>query len=125
VRAVEAASQQPGVIPEPFVVRRLLAGIPILRPPRAGVGPVENAFSTQDTGSWVGVPAERRWAMEVFGIGAGKAVDRRDVQRRFRRMLRLAHPDHGGDADDAAERIAELTEARELLLDVAPEEDAG
>jgi curved DNA-binding protein CbpA len=40
-------------------------------------------------------------------------------------MLRLAHPDHGGDADDAAERIAELTEARELLLDVAPEEDAG
>jgi hypothetical protein len=125
VRAVEAGMSQPGVIPEPFVVRRLLAGIPVMRPPRAGVGPVEDAFSRTDTGSWVGVPAERRWAMEVFGIGAGKEVDRRDVQRRFRRMLRLAHPDHGGDADDAAERIAELTEARELLLEIAPEEDAG
>jgi hypothetical protein len=34
VRAVEAAANQPGIIPEPFVVRRLLAGIPILRPPR-------------------------------------------------------------------------------------------
>jgi hypothetical protein len=125
VRAVEAGIAQPGVIPEPFVVRRLLAGIPVMRPPRAGVGPVENAFSPTDTGSWVGVPAERRWAMEVFGIGAGKELDRRDVQRRFRRMLRLAHPDHGGDVDGAAERIAELTEARELLLEVAPEEDAS
>jgi hypothetical protein len=125
VRAVEAGIAQPGVIPEPFVVRRLLAGIPVMRPPRAGVGPVEDAFSPTDTGSWVGVAAERRWAMEVFGIGAGKEVDRRDVQRRFRRMLRLAHPDHGGDADGAAERIAELTEARELLLEIAPEEDAS
>jgi curved DNA-binding protein CbpA len=61
--------------------------------------------------------------MEVFGIGAGNAVDRREVQRRFRRMLRLAHPDHGGDARGAAERIAELTEARELLLAVAPADD--
>jgi hypothetical protein len=60
----------------------------------------------------------------VFGIGAGKGVDRRDVQQRFRRMLRLAHPDHGGDAEGAADRIAELTEARELLLEMAPEEDA-
>ena len=125
VRAVEAGIRQPGVIPEPFVVRRLVAGIPVMRPPRAGVGPVADAFSVTDTGSWVGVPAERRWAMEVFGLGAGKTVDRRDVQQRFRRMLRLAHPDHGGDADGAAERIAELTEARELLLEMAPEEDAG
>jgi hypothetical protein len=125
VRAVEAAFAQPGVIPEPFVVRRLLAGIPVTRPPRAGVGAVEDAFSPTDTGSWVGVPAERRWAMEVFGIGAGRAVDRREVQRRFRRMLRLAHPDHGGDTDGAAERIAELTEARELLLEMVPEQDAG
>jgi hypothetical protein len=124
VRAVEAAVNQPGLIPEPFAVRRLVAGIPILRPPRAGVGPVEDAFSATDTGSWVGVPAERRWAMEVFGLGAGRSVDRGDVQRRFRRMLRLAHPDHGGDAEGAAERIAELTEARELLLEIAPESDA-
>jgi hypothetical protein len=125
VRAIEAGAAQPGLIPEPFVVRRLVAGIPILRPPRAGVGAVEDAFSETDTGSWVGVPAERRWAMEVFGLGAGTAVERRDVQRRFRRLLRVAHPDHGADAQGAAERIAELTEARELLLDAVPEQDAG
>ncbi len=27
-----------------------------------------------------------------------------------------AHPDHGGDAGDAAQRISELTEARRILL---------
>jgi curved DNA-binding protein CbpA len=45
------------------------------------------------------------------------SIDRKDVQRRFRRLLRMAHPDHGGEVDGAAERIAELTEARELLLE--------
>ena len=43
-------------------------------------------------------------------------LDRDDVQKRFRRLLRTAHPDHGGASAGAAERIAELTEARELLL---------
>jgi len=42
--------------------------------------------------------------------------DRKVVQRRFRELLREAHPDHGGAIDDAATRIAELTEARRILL---------
>ena len=42
--------------------------------------------------------------------------DRKAVQRRFRELLREAHPDHGGATDDAAKRIAELTEARRILL---------
>ena len=42
--------------------------------------------------------------------------DRKVVQRRFRELLREAHPDHGGATDDAAKRIAELTEARRILL---------
>ena len=67
---------------------------------------------------WAGVPSERRWAMEVLGLHAGMAIERDDVQRRFRRLVRLAHPDHGASSTGAAERIAELTEARELLLDV-------
>ena len=46
------------------------------------------------------------------------AIERDDVQRRFRRLVRLAHPDHGGESAGAAERIAELAEARELLLSV-------
>jgi hypothetical protein len=120
VRAIEAALAQPGAVPEPFVVRRLESGPWVLRPPCAGTGPVAEAYSEIDTGSWVGIPAERRWAMEVLGFGAGVGVERPDVQRRFRRLLRLAHPDHGADADDAAERIAELTEARIILLAEEP-----
>ena len=50
------------------------------------------------------------------GLRAGMAVDRADVQARFRRLVRQAHPDHGGAHVGAAERLAELAEARELLL---------
>lgn len=60
-----------------------------------------------------------QWAIEVLGLsGAGdlEVPDRGQVQRRFREMLRQAHPDHGGDNDAAANRIAELTEARRILL---------
>ena len=55
------------------------------------------------------------WALGVLGL-AGPRPARRDVQRRFRDLLRVAHPDHGGGESDAAERIAELTEARRILL---------
>ena len=41
---------------------------------------------------------------------------RASVQQRFRQQLRSAHPDHGGDVDEAAQRISELTEARRILL---------
>jgi curved DNA-binding protein CbpA len=56
------------------------------------------------------------------------AVERNDVQRRFRRLVRLAHPDHGAVSAGAAERLAELAEARELLLGLitsAGEQPAG
>jgi len=41
---------------------------------------------------------------------------RRDVQQAFRVGLRAAHPDHGAEDDGAAQRIAELSEARRILL---------
>lgn len=41
---------------------------------------------------------------------------RKDVQRAFRDRLRDVHPDHGAAGDGAAQRIAELTEARRILL---------
>jgi len=63
------------------------------------------------------------WAMGILGFvnGSGRPTNgdgpsRSDVQRRFRQMLRDAHPDHGGASDDAARRIADLTEARRILL---------
>lgn len=64
----------------------------------------------------------RRWALDVLGLAEeapGPAVaglDRREVQRRFREQLRVAHPDHGGASEEAARRIAELAEARRILL---------
>jgi len=68
------------------------------------------------------------WALGVLdltghgngGNGSGHVTtprfSRRAVQRRFRDLVSRAHPDHGGDAAGAAARIAELTEARRVLL---------
>ena len=72
-----------------------------------------------------GVAADQRWAMEVLGLRADMEIDRDDVNRRFRRLLRDAHPDSGGAAGAAAARIAELTEARTILLDLASSEVAA
>ena len=61
-----------------------------------------------------------QWAIEILGLagtpGSLEVPLRSDVQRRFRDLLREAHPDHGGATDDAAHRISELTEARRILL---------
>jgi len=50
------------------------------------------------------------------GNGRGAPVPRGEVQRKFREELMAAHPDHGGSTDGAAQRIAELSEARRILL---------
>ena len=110
LRAVEAAVARP-VLPDGLVIRRLYEGVPGLQP----FAPYSVNGDRRDP-RWDGVPAERRWAMEVLGLGAGMAVERQDVQARFRRLVRLAHPDHGAARDGAAERLAELSEARDLLV---------
>jgi hypothetical protein len=57
------------------------------------------------------------WALGVLGLGRGSArPGRQAVQQRFRMLLREAHPDHGGDAAEAALRISQLSEARRVLL---------
>ncbi len=68
------------------------------------------------------------WSAEAFQDPVGWALRVLDmeeqadnpgewrVQRRFRDLLRDAHPDHGAGADGAAERIADLTAARRILL---------
>jgi hypothetical protein len=114
LKAIERSLRRPS-LPEGMVVRRMHEGVPGLAPfaPGAAVPGANGA------NGWSGVPAERRWAMEVLGLRAGMDVDRADVIARFRRLVRLAHPDHGATRDGAAERLAELAEARELLLAVA------
>ncbi|HEX6238972.1 MAG TPA: hypothetical protein VFZ68_17370 [Acidimicrobiales bacterium] len=56
------------------------------------------------------------WALRVLDLAGGDRPGRRAVQRRFRELVRLAHPDHGGTSAGAAERLAELAEARRILL---------
>ena len=58
------------------------------------------------------------WAMEILEIERNGKDDpsKRVIQRKFRTLLREAHPDHGGMSEEAASRIAELTEARRILL---------
>lgn len=58
----------------------------------------------------------RLWALDVLGLDADHGGDK-DVQKRFRQLLREAHPDHGAESAAAAERISDLTEARKILLD--------
>ncbi|MCC6438537.1 MAG: J domain-containing protein [Acidimicrobiales bacterium] len=56
------------------------------------------------------------WALSVLGFAEGEDPTKRDIRRQYRDALRVAHPDHGGDEGEAAERIAELSEARRILL---------
>jgi len=95
-----------------------------MRPPLAAAdawtpgGPPEEEM-------WRGVGPDERWAREVLGLRAAMDVKRDDVNRRFRRLLREAHPDSGGTSAGAAARIEELTEARAILLAVASDEVAA
>jgi hypothetical protein len=57
------------------------------------------------------------WALNVLGLARGSVrPGRKQIQARFRELLREAHPDHGGDSADAALRISQLSEARRVLL---------
>ncbi len=87
--------------------------------------PVDNAFISwlmdgntvdlADLKSWNDPVA---WALEILEIERSddNGPPKRVVQRKFRTLLREAHPDHGGITEGAASRIAELTEARRILL---------
>lgn len=86
---------------------------------RGDIGPELVAYLT-DSGSarrWalVGGLESVAWALDVFGLES-VGIEARDVQRRFRELLRQAHPDQGGAALGAADRINDLTTARQILL---------
>ena len=59
-----------------------------------------------------------RWAMKVMEFDeAGIAtLSHSAIQARFRTLLRQAHPDSGGNHQQAPERIADLSEARRILI---------
>jgi hypothetical protein len=60
--------------------------------------------------------ASEGWALAVLGFKPGREPSRGEINRRFRDLVRDAHPDHGGDADEAGKRINDLSEAKRILL---------
>lgn len=56
------------------------------------------------------------WAIGILELDGSDDIAPKDVQKSYRRLLRTAHPDHGAGETEAAERIAELGKAREILL---------
>ncbi|MFM7271261.1 MAG: J domain-containing protein [Actinomycetes bacterium] len=117
--AVRRALRRPGIHPHRWRVVRLIDGLPAERPGLAA--PADpSALGMVVDGRWSGVPEDLRWAMETLGLHPGTDADRAEIQRRYRRLVRVAHPDHGGSQDGAADRLARLSEARAILLSLEP-----
>lgn len=85
---------------------------------RAPLGPnfVSFVAGTRVSRSTASVGDPVRWAMDLLDLSDDQHGDTRAVQQAFRRRLRAAHPDHGGESDDAAAEIAALAEARRILI---------
>ncbi len=103
-----------------FEARRAVG--PVLQRAMRWSGPIGPSFVADITGvaraDLVGITDPRQWALDLLGFPAGTAkVTKRDVMARYRRGLRAAHPDHGGDDDLAAASIDRLGEARRILLE--------
>jgi hypothetical protein len=84
------------------------------------VGPDLIAYLNDPTSapprSWRRFPTDERWALQVMGFGPDLRPEREEVQRRFRALIRAAHPDHGAETEGAGQRVLELTEARRILM---------
>ena len=63
-----------------------------------------------------GIAFDESWALGLLGFESHDEPSRGQIRRRFRDLLFLAHPDHGGFAEDAARRITDLSEAKRILL---------
>ena len=59
---------------------------------------------------------DEHWALKVLGYNVRAEPSRSDILAAFRRLVRDAHPDHGGSADGAGQRITDLTQAKRILL---------
>ena len=68
------------------------------------------------SGAYASASSPHLWAREILELEAGDELAPKEIQRSYRRLLRSAHPDHGAGEAEAADRIAELSRAREILL---------
>lgn len=65
---------------------------------------------------WRTAAHDERWALTVLGFNSDVDPTRSAVLAMFRKLVRNAHPDHGGASDAAGTRITELTQAKRILL---------
>jgi hypothetical protein len=61
-------------------------------------------------------PGDEGWALRMLGFSIDSEPARSEILKRFRTLIRDAHPDHGGETDGAGQRIHELSEAKRILL---------
>lgn len=108
-----------------YAVERLAAEhrqqiVPVLQKAARWRGPIGPALIAYLAGSQTlaleALADPRGWAMDVLGFDpTGKVPSKREVTARFRERMRDVHPDHGGDAVDAAKAMSDLAEARRVL----------
>ncbi len=84
-------------------------------------GPLNSSFISFLAGNAVtnisAMADPRAWALELLGFPEGTVKpSKRQVQERYRAVLRSVHPDHGGDVATAGKSIEEIGEARRVLL---------
>ena len=65
---------------------------------------------------WRTAEHDEHWALKVLGFPVQAEPSRSDIQKTFRRLVRTAHPDHGGASERAGQRITDLTQAKRILL---------
>jgi hypothetical protein len=65
---------------------------------------------------WRAPHHDERWALKILGFSVRAEPSRSDILSEFRRLVRTAHPDHGGATDRAGRRITDLSQAKRILL---------
>jgi hypothetical protein len=65
---------------------------------------------------WRTAAHDEDWARKVLGFAAKDEPSKGDIQKTFRRLVRTAHPDHGGASERAGQLITDLTQAKRILL---------
>lgn len=94
--------------------------VPVLRKAMRWSGPIGPSLIAHLAGSnhttLASLADPRAWALEVLGFPVGTPTpSRKEITAQFRARMRLVHPDHGGDVDDASKAVHDLSEARRIL----------
>ncbi len=64
-------------------------------------------------------PGEPKWAKAILGFEESYEPTRSEVLKQFRKLIRGAHPDHGGERVVAGVRVGDLLRAKRILLSYA------